>query len=108
MNGSTNTCVGVKDRRVKYDDAEDHMIREELIVQVTNNQPHRKIRIQCQALKGYAAKVDKVRDLIYSTDRWHKTSGAELELYSMLFVLPFCVREACVELGSLPDLNIRC
>ena len=86
---------------------EDHRIKEELTVQVTNSQPNEKIRIQCQAPKGHATKVDEVRDLIFSTDRWHRTSGAGLELYSMLFVLPFFVREACVELGTLPDLDIR-
>ena len=29
--------VGAEDRRVKYDDAEDRRIKEELTVQVTNN-----------------------------------------------------------------------
>ena len=99
--------VGVEDRRVKCDDAEDHMIKGELTIQVVNSQPGKKRRIQCQAPKGHATKVDEVHDLIYSTGRWHRTSGAELELCSMLFVLPFCVREACAEFGTLPDLNVR-
>ena len=99
--------VGAEDCRVKCDDAEDHKIKEELNVQVTNNQSNEKIRIQHQASNGHATKIDELHDLIYSTDRWHRTSGAELELYSMLFVLPFFVREACVELGTLPDLNVR-
>jgi hypothetical protein len=38
--------VGVEDHRVKCDDAEDHRIKEELTVQVTNSQPDEKIRIQ--------------------------------------------------------------
>ena len=78
-----------------------------MTVQVKNNQRDEKIRIQRQASKGHATKVEKVHDLIYSIDKWHRTSGAELELYSMLFVLPFCVREASVELGTLPNLNVR-
>ena len=38
--------IDAKDRRVKCDDVKDHRIKEELIVQVTNNQQDRKIRIQ--------------------------------------------------------------
>ena len=99
--------IGAEDRRVQCNDAEDHRIKEELTVQVTNNQLDEKIRIQCQAPKGHTAKVDEVRDLICSTDRWHRTSGAELEICSMLFVRPFCVRETCAEFKTLPDLNVR-
>ena len=100
-------CVGAEDRRVKCNDVKDHRIKEELIVQVMSNQSNEKIRIQCQEPKGHPSKVDEVRDLTYSTYKWHRTSGAKLELCSILFVLPFCVREAYVELGTLPDLNIR-
>ena len=66
-----------------------------------------KIRIQHQAPKGHATKVDEVHDLICSIDELHTTSGVELELCSMLFVLPFCVIEVCAKLGTLPDLDIR-
>ena len=40
--------VAVEDHRVKCDDVEDYRIKEELTVQVTNNQPDEKIRIQHQ------------------------------------------------------------
>ena len=99
--------VGAEDGRVNYDDVKDHGIEEELVVQVTNSQSDEEIRIQRQAPKGHVAKVDEVHDLICSIDRWHRTSGAELGLYSMLFVLPFFEREACAEFRTLPDLDVR-
>lgn len=98
--------IGAEDRKIKCDDVEDHRIKEELTVQNMNNESDEKIRIQGQAPKGHTAKVDKVHDFNCSTNRWQRTSGAELEFCSMLFVLPFFVREACAKFKNLYTLNV--